>query len=125
MATMTVFEPGGAREFVAPFDQAPLPDWFKTGSAELVIRTAAPADRPSAVSLRCYPTTFEFQAWAPRLAEKHGLGVTVFDLARGLDTGRPVVTLAAKPALLARVADEGLSDLDGLTRFLADHLILF
>lgn len=125
MATMTLTQETGAREFVAPFHEPPLPDWFQTGTAELVIRTEAPGDRPVAVAVRYQPTTFEFQAWAPRLVEKHGLGVSVFDLARGLDQGAPVVTVTARPERLAGMGGATLADLDDLSTFFSEHLELF
>ena len=116
MATMTA-----THAFVAPFEAPPLPDWFKTGTAELVVTTEA--QRPVAVALRCFPTAFEFQVWAPRLVAQHGLPASVFDLAHGLDRGRPVVTLVATPARVAALGP--LAGVEDLGAWLQAHVALF
>ena len=124
MTTVRTTEPGGEREFAIPLDGPPPGGPFKTGRAELVIRTAPPGDRPTAVALRVFPTAFEFQAWIPRLIEIFGLAQDPFELGAAAAKGRPVLVFEAGPEVVARVP-AGLDGLAAMNAFVASGPALF
>jgi hypothetical protein len=123
LATMTLRDTDGAREFRVPFTETLAGAPFK-GPGELVLETSGMMARPTRLALHFHPTALEFQARLPGLVRGGPLEASLFDFGEAGSKHPPVVVFEGDSTVLSRVPMR-LVNLELLERFLASGKDLF